>query len=435
MARSLGWPTFWSLYRPARDKKPERRSAPPPLAPLPPAMRGVAEAYDTLLAARLLRGTLTVPKAYELVQRLGPYRTKLLLHTKLDPLDGLGDDMRRIGEAMMRHVGPVLADVLLPAARDHVLDRLFNPAFANPPEDEALPSVREVVEAMRIVVDTLNGAGRGALATLAAASEREARTIADRLTQAHGAATRDVIDSLASGLLRVEVLTLTLEAMGKTSVLEPTRFQSLRLARFALRRATEALETFVEAPRDLSAFRDSLAVMAAVDALIVIVLRILDAQMEGREEQTPFVEPADQTAMARYLSAAGRMADIALDLAGRAAVTPRLDAVVFEAVVRQIVWLHRFCAYCEHAARPLGLDHLQNRLVSRTTRLAAFAGEALISATMRPAADPAYLAALLARTESILRLLEAMDRPDDHEALAVRVFAVRETLKTVAPAA
>lgn len=435
MAR-IGWPTFWS----------KKEAAPAPFIPAtlarsdrPPEIavhvRGAPEALDALDVAALLHGSLTPSKARRLVERLGHYRAKLFLRVDADPLASVVvSDQRRLTEATLRYVSPVLVDIVLPGTRDYVLDRLVEGRPPDPAGVGFLPSVSDAADAMRRLVFILNGAGRSHLAAVAAACEEEARRRTERLVHSSAPVSREAVDELARNLMRVEVLTLTLESLGQSSGLEQTRFQSLRLARHALRRASEALEFFVE-DRGLVALHTSLSVLAAVDGLIVIVLRILDAQQEHQEEPTPFVEQTDRAAMGRYLTAAGKLADTLLDMAGRAAVTPSIDDLFFEALVHQIAWLHRFCLYCGHDERPPGMDLIQQRLVGRTAKLAGFAGDALVAATMRPDSHPAKLDTLLNRAEAVAELLLDMDRPKELEALGVRILAVRDTLKTVSSAA
>lgn len=434
MVRLNGWPTFWARWSGAeapRDPLPDPKVAVPSAAStviVPIYARGGGEARHALAAARLLRGSLTMVRAHELVERLSPYRERAML-TAANPLDGVAStDEKRLTEATMRFIAPVIADVILPSARDYILDRLI---AGHPPPvavaGEATPSVCETAAAMRDLVSRLNGSGRAHLAVIATACEAEARARADALVSDDSLVGRDTIDTLARGLMRAEVLTLTLEALGTGTGLEKTRFQSLRLARFALRRASEVLEVFAE-DRGLVALHNSLQVLAAVDGLIVVVLRILDAWQERKEESTPFVEQTDQAAMGRYVAAAGKLADTLLDMTGQATVTGKIDDLFFEALIRQIALLHRFCAYCGHEERPAGLDQLQARLVGRTAKLAGFAGDALVSSTMKPGADRARLDRLLRRSEAIAELLIDMNRPAELEALGVRILAVRDTL-------
>ncbi|NYZ16191.1 hypothetical protein HL658_26930 [Azospirillum sp. RWY-5-1] len=435
----VSWPTFW----PGASAKPEAKHPAQRVAPCRPApvravparpLRGLREARDAVAVVSLLREPMTIAKAEILVDRLVHHRTRMLLRADANPLLTLvGAVPNRFGDAMMRYVAPVLVDVVLPGARDYLMGRLVDgrrPDAADAANGEAMPGAVEVADAMRRIVRALKGAGRGHLATVADACEAESR----RLTEQHYRDTRPTgpasLHDLAHALLRVEVLTLVLDALGSTAGLDEGRYQSRRLARLALRRATEALEGFV-ADRGLKALHASLSVLAAVDALIVVVLRILDARQETREEASPFVEPADRVDMGKYVQAAGRLSSALLDMVGRAAVTPKLDDLFFEALVRQIAWLHRFCAHLGHEDKPPALTDLQHRLVDRSARLAGYAGDALIDTIMQRRAEPHEVDTLVRRTEAIAELLLDMDRPDELEALALRIVVVREALGEV----
>lgn len=437
MARRQGWPTFFPGWD-ETARRPTPRTVAPAALPVPapvilqgttlPARgpAGVVESRDAILVASLLRRPLTLTTAEVLIDQLVPYRTRLSLKADINPLHGLvGQVPARLGEMTLRYVSPVLVDVLLPATRDYLLDRLVRGLA--PEEDAVLPGVVEVADAMRRIVAVLKGAGRGILALTADACEREARTQTERLVRDTGPPTPDSMHRLARGLLRVEMLTFVLEALGSTAGLDHARFQSRRLARVALRRAGDALDAFV-ADRGLVTLHASLSVVAAVDGLIVIVLRILDSLQERPEERTAFVEPADRVDVARYVQAMGRLADTLLEMVGRAAVTPRLDDLFFEALIRQIGWMHRFCAHLGHEERPESLPVLQQRLAERTAKLAVFAGDALVGVAMRPAADRRTLATLLRRAESIAAVLRGMGQPEALEALAMRIVLVRDAL-------
>lgn len=389
-------------------------------------MSGVREARDAIVAASLIRRPLSLTKAEALIEHLYPYRTTLRLRAEVNPLHGIvGQEPARLNEMTLRHVSPVLVDALLPATRDYLLDRLIRSRGGD--GEGPLPSAVDVADAMRRIVGALNGAGRSILAFTADACEREARSQAERLVRDTGPLGPDSMDRLARGLLRVEMLTFVLDALGSSVGLEHARFQSRRLARVALRRAGDALERFVN-DRGLVALHASLSVLAAVDGLIVIALRILDAVRDTPEDRNAFVEPADRADITRYIQAMGRLADALLAMVGRAAVTPTLDDLFFEALIRQIGWMHRFCAHLRHEERPESLGLLQERLAERMARLGGFAGEALVDAAMKPAADPAAVGILLRRTESIAAVLQGMGQPDALEALALRILVVRDTI-------
>lgn len=431
MASLIGWPTFF----PGRRERTHDVAPPtPPEAVAPSGPVGAREARDAVVVASLIKRPITLTKAETLIDQLVPYRTKFLLRADASPLHNLvGQEPPRLNDTTLRYIAPVLVDKVLPGARDYLLDRLVRnlPAEPTATGEQAMPGAVDVAEAMRRIVGKLGGAGRSVLAHTADACEREARTLTDRLIRDTSPLGPESIHTLARNLLRVEVLTLVLEALGSTAGLEEARFQSRRLARAALRRAGEALEAFV-ADRGLKALHSSLSVLAAVDGLIVIVLRILDAHRERQQDDGPFVESADRLDVARYVQAMGRLADALLQMSGRAAVTPKLDELFFAALIRQIGWMHRFLAHLGHEDKPKEMDALQKRLEARIAQLAGFAGEALVRSTMRRTTPVADVDALLRRTEAIAKLIAVMDRPAELEALTLRITVVREALAAAA---
>ncbi|MBP2294151.1 hypothetical protein [Azospirillum rugosum] len=414
-----------SVHRPGAP-----RSAPPP-APTP--LRGAREARDAVTLARLLRGTITPMRADEVLALLEPHRPRLV-PKPLNPLATMiGQPQGRLLEALLRPTAPIVLDVLLPRLRDHLIDRLVD--GKNSDTDE-LPSALDVAAAMKSLVTLLRGAGRGAMVAVVAALEADARADADRLVRAApdaepgapGSGPSNTIDALAQALLRFETRRLVLETLGSTTALKDIVYQSRRLTRFALRRATDGVEGFV-ADRGIKALHASLATLASVDGLVVVVLRNLDDQEESREEASPFVEPADRKALNDYLSAAWRLSDTLFDLVGKAANGGELGDLLFEALLRQLGALHQFCTRIDHAGRPATLDTLEQRLVDRTNALARLAGERLIETILARPCDVAKARRLLARSQSLAQLLYDMGHEEELEELALRLVVAREALE------
>lgn len=442
---------MWPMWR--QQKETRQRAAPPPRPLLPSAvpaaipaavsdraslrpgalrcapapLRGVREARDAVTLARLLRGTITPMRADEVLALLEPYRPRLV-PKPLNPLSVMiGQPPGRMLEALLRPTAPIILDVLLPRLRDHLIDRLVD---GKTTPEEGLPSAVDVAEAMRSLVTLLRGAGRGTVLAVVTAVEADGRHDADRITRG----TPVTIDDLARALLRFEVRRLMLETLGATTALQDVIYQARRLARFALRRATEAIEGFV-ADRGIKALHASLTTLASVDGLVVVVLRNLDDQEESREEASPFVEPADRKALNDYLSAAWRLSDTLFDLVGKAANGGELDDLLFEALLRQLRALHEFCTAIDHAGRPATLDTLERRLVERTDALARLAGERLIETILARPTDLAKARRLLGRGQSLAQLLCDMDQDDGLEELAMRLVVARDALEHGAPAA
>ncbi|MDR6771285.1 hypothetical protein [Azospirillum sp. BE72] len=408
-----------------RTPPPSRQLAPAaPAAPdgLPP--RGIDEARTALRLAQLLRGTITPLRGDAVLELLEPHRPRLV-PKPVNPLPGLaGQPPGRMLEALLRPIGQIVTDVLLPGVRDHLIDRLVTGRTAH---EESLPTAIDLAEAMRALVGRMRGGGKGHLQAVIAAIETDARATADALTKDRRPIDVGGIDRLARALLRFEVRRMVLEALGGGSALQDVVYQSRRLARYSLHRATEAIEGFV-ADRGLKALHASLATLAQADGLIVIALRNLDDQEETKEESGPFVEPADRKAMNDWLSAAWRLSDTLFDLVGKAAAGGDLDDLLFAALLRQLRSLHHFCADLTHAGRPAAVDTLKQRLVDRCDVLARLTGERLVEALLAKPADPALARRLVARGRLLAQLLYDMDRDEAVEELALRIVVASEAL-------
>ncbi len=430
------WPTKYDDSRRRRTpsvptqtlvRTPPPSPQPAPAAPaapdgLPP--RGIDEARTALRLAQLLRGTITPLRGDAVLELLEPHRPRLV-PKPVNPLPGLaGQPPGRMLEALLRPIGQIVTDVLLPGVRDHLIDRLVTGRTAH---EESLPTAIDLAEAMRALVGRMRGGGKGHLQAVIAAIETDARATADALTKDRRPIDVGGIDRLARALLRFEVRRMVLEALGGGSALQDVVYQSRRLARYSLHRATEAIEGFV-ADRGLKALHASLATLAQADGLIVIALRNLDDQEETKEESGPFVEPADRKAMNDWLSAAWRLSDTLFDLVGKAAAGGDLDDLLFAALLRQLRSLHHFCADLTHAGRPAAVDTLKQRLVDRCDVLARLTGERLVEALLAKPADPALARRLVARGRLLAQLLYDMDRDEAVEELALRIVVASEAL-------
>ncbi|MCM8733122.1 hypothetical protein M5E06_02780 [Azospirillum sp. A1-3] len=407
-----------------RPSPPADTAIPTPGAPDSRPPRGMAEARTTLRLAQLLRGSITPLRGDAVLELLEPHRPRLV-PKPINPLPALvGQPPGRLMEALLRPIGQIITDVLLPGVRDHLIDRLVT---GRTDHEESLPGAVDLAEAMRTLVSRMRGGGKGHLQAVIAAIEADARTTADRLTKDSRPIDVGGIDQLARALLRFEVRRMALEALGGGSALQDVVYQSRRLARYSLRRATEAIEGFV-ADRGLKTLHASLATLAQADGLIVIALRNLDDQEETKEESGPFVEPADRKAMNDWLSAAWRLSDTLFDLIGKAAAGGELDDLLFAALLRQLRSLHHFCADLSHAGRPAAVDTLKQRLIDRCDALARLTGERLVEALLAKPADPALARRLMARGRLLAQLLYDMDRDEAVEELALRIVVAAEAL-------
>lgn len=407
-----------------RPSPPAESATPTPGVPDGRPPRGMVEARTTLRLAQLLRGSITPLRGDAVLELLEPHRPRLV-PKPINPLPGLvGQPPGRLMEALLRPIGQIITDVLLPGVRDHLIDRLVT---GRTDHEESLPGAVDLAEAMRMLVSRMRGGGKGHLQAVIAAITADARATADRLTKDSLPIDVGGIDQLARALLRFEVRRMALEALGGGSALQDVVYQSRRLARYSLRRATEAIQGFV-ADRGIKALHASLATLASVDGLIVIALRNLDDQEESREEASPFVEPADRKAMNDWLSAAWRLSDTLFDLIGKAAAGGELDDLLFAALLRQLRSLHHFCADLSHAGRPAAVDTLKQRLVDRCDALARLTGERLVEALLTKPADPALARRLMARGRLLAQLLYDMDRDEAVEELALRIVVAAEAL-------
>lgn len=408
-----------TLVRPSPSADP---TAPPAPDSRPP--RGMAEARTTLRLAQLLRGSITPLRGDAVLELVEPHRPRLV-PKPINPLPGLvGQPPGRLMEALLRPIGQIITDVLLPGVRDHLIDRLVT---GRTDHEESLPGAVDLADAMRALVSRMRGAGKGHLQAVIAAIEADARVTADTLTRDSRPIDVGGIDRLARALLRFEVRRMALEALGGGSALQDVVYQSRRLARYSLRRATEAIEGFV-VDRGLKTLHASLATLAQADGLIVIALRNLDDQEETKEESGPFVEPADRKAMNDWLSAAWRLSDTLFDLIGKAAAGGELDDLLFAALLRQLRSLHHFCADLSHAGRPAAVDTLKQRLVERCDALARLTGERLVEALLAKPADPVLARRLMARGRLLAQLLYDMNRDEAVEELALRIVVAAEAL-------
>lgn len=400
----------------------------------PRRLRGRTESADAVRAARLLRGTLTAERAGDLLALLHPYRRRVLLPAVDDPRRGLaGQSPARLYDITLRQAAPVLLDVFMPACRDHVIDRLSSVGVADEPgEDASLPSVMDVVDAMRGIARCLRGAGRPHLLAVASAVELESRTlVADALRSVEAdPSPTHYVAVLSQALMRLEALRLALETMGaKPAVLNGLAYESRRVARRALRHAAETINAYVD-NRDLIRLRDSLTVLAAIDDLLVLALRILDALQDREEEPTPFVKVSDEAVLDDYVDAAARLARALVVLVRETLTSADFDTLLFAALVRKIKWLHRFCTRLGHARRPPALDELADFLVLQSAMLARRVGDALADSLLSHPPDRAQAALLVERAAEIADLLPDMNRAHVRDALLVRLQAARETLES-----
>jgi len=411
-----------------------RTDAAPPRRAAPRRIRGTREALDAVKVADHLAALQTPERAAVLLTLLTPYRRRLFHASGSDPLAGLaGLPPERQHELAMRQAAPMLLDVLLPACRDHLIDRLVAPAppeDTTPEEDDGLPSIVDVAASMRTIIAALRGGGRQHAAAVVGAVEEASRAMVQQAANAEmPAGTARGVTMLSHTLLRLEALRLVLETLGaRGDALGEVAYQSRRVARLALRHAASTLNAYVD-NHDLITLHGSLQVIGAVDSLIVVALRILDALEGQEEEETPFVKVADEVALDTYVESATRLAQVLVELVGKALFADELDSLLFAAMVRKIKWLHRFCARLgtDHSRRPAALDELGDYIVLQSAMLARRAGDWLTDA-LGSGLDPAVLLRRVERAEAVADLLAEMNRRHVQDSLEVRIAAMRLSL-------
>jgi hypothetical protein len=416
------------------DRKDGNAAAPARRA-MPRRIRGTREAQDSVKIADQLGTALTPERVEALITLLTPYRRRLFHSDGSNPLQGLaGLSTERQHDLTMRYAAPMLLDVLLPSCRDHLIDRLVTPANAEPTEEpvveeEGLPSIVDVAAAMRAIIAALRGGGRQHSGAVIGAVEEASRAMVQQAAQAEmPAGTTRGITLLSHTLLRLEALRLVLETLGaRSDALGEVAYQSRRVARLALRHAASTLNAYVDS-HDLITLHGSLQVIGAVDSLIVVALRILDALEIQEEEETPFVKVADEVALDNYVEAATRLAQALFDIVRNALAAEEFDTLLFAAMVRKIKWLHRFCARLgtDHSRRPAALDELGDYIVLQSAMLARRTGDWLTDTL--GAGDPERSHRRLERAEVVADLLTEMNRRHVQESLEVRIAAMRLTL-------
>lgn len=399
-------------------------------------IRGTREANDAVKVADTLADAMTPERGAALVTLLAPYRRRLFHADGRDPLAGIaGLPTERQRDLVMRYAAPVLLDVLLPACRDHLVDRLVMPVpedgtTAPEDEEEGLPSIVDAAAAMHAIIAALRGGGRQHAAAVIGAVEEASRAMVQQAANTETpAGTAQGVTMLSHTLLRLEALRLVLETLGARSrALDEVAYQSRRVARMALRHAANTLNAYMDS-NDLITLHGSLQVIGAVDSLIVVALRILDALELGEEEQTPFVKVADEVALDTYVEATTRLARVLFELVCHALVADAFDSLLFAAMVRKIKWLHRFCARLGtgHARRPAALDELGDYIVLHSAMLARHAGDWLTDLS-GSGLTPEAMGHRLDRADALADLLSEMNRRHVQEALELRISALRRTL-------
>lgn len=333
-------------------------------------------------------------------------------------------------------VAPAVAEVLLPALRDALVEGLSTSpgdrAAAGGAAADGRPDLLECADAFVTLrgwmawrqrepeVQKLGVDVGKAILLSAKASLRSMQRLLE---------SDDVPDlnALSMDLLRLEGLRWLAEVMGDAKAQEVIADLSRRLARVSLTRAAATIEAFVKA-RDLMTLFDNAVVLSQVDNLIVLAQRVLDAHEAEEEEKTAFVPTGDERALAEFAAALARLTDALFTLARGAAGKPEKGETFFPGLVRQIDCLFRFTAHLRHGARPAVIDGIEERVRGNLRVLASQVAGAVQTAIGHVGHDPATLRATVAQARELGLMLERHGLVAESGLLAVRIHAARKVL-------
>lgn len=279
-------------------------------------------------------------------------------------------------EDMLRLLRPALERVYLPALEAWMVAVLRDTESA--PD---LISLADAYAALRPVVTggARPGGGLPLPAALVGAVLHRADRSSEALRTALGGADFPDLSALSYNLLRLEGLRWVVETLGDRRLAEELAYRSRRVARVALRQATATVDAFLTG-RDLLTLYDNASVVAQVDNLLVVVLRLLDALAAEEEERTAFVETADQQAFDAFARALGQLSETLLTMLEKAAARPERGGTFFRSLVRQAGCVQRLCAALRAPLRPARVEAIQDGLESRLAALEPTVAAALARA-------------------------------------------------------
>lgn len=268
--------------------------------------------------------------------------------------------------AALRRLAPEIDNLWLPALAGYLGLALTGRA---PPD---APDATRAAAGLRALAGINGGPERPAARLALAAASGHIRRLADRsheviATALAGPDAPDVA-ALSQEILRLEAARFVAESVGDARLAGEFAHASRRIARIALNRAAATIDAFL-AERDMMRLFDNAVVLARVDDIITIALRVLDGAATGEEEATAFVEPADQAALSGFIAAIGRLAEVLTGILRRAAGPDPKSAVFSRGLLQQIACIARFCAYLEHDRRPAALDAVADQLRQRLDSL------------------------------------------------------------------
>lgn len=253
------------------------------------------------------------------------------------------------------------------------------------------------------------GGGLPVPAVLADAVRHRADRSSEALRTALESADFPDLSALSYDLLRLEGLRWVVETLGDRRLAGDLAHRSRRVARVALRRATATIDAFLLG-RDLLTLYDNASVVAQVDNLLVVVLRLLDALAAEEEQRTAFVETADEQALDAFSRALGQLSETLLTMLDKAAARPERGGTFFRSLVRQAGCVRRLCAALRAPLRPARLEAVQDALEHRLLALEATVAAALERAEAER--SPALPAARVHAEELSAVLREFAPRPE-----------------------
>lgn len=319
---------------------------------------------DALSTARLLQGSLGAGDVSRLLSLATPYLSR--------PADGFAASLAGRRESVVAVLAPAIRSMFLPALHD----RLVAVLRGTETEPDAA-SLADALAGLRDLVTPPRLRGQARLsAPLAAAVRERAAACVETVQATLGSDDFPDVAALSNDLLRLEALRWIVALLGDRAAEAEVAYQSRRIARITLTRATATVERFLDA-RDLLALFDNAAVVSQVDNLLVVATRVLDARAAGEEERTAFVDTDDHRALVDFIAALDRLAAALFAMAGRAAARPAGGETFFRSLVRQIECLVRFCRHLDHGNRPAPVDAIEIALLRRLGDLVAVIADSL----------------------------------------------------------
>jgi hypothetical protein len=307
----------------------------------------------------------------------------------------VGTDPLRASLPLAPQIAPLLSGTMLPALRDGIVAGVIG--GGTPPDGG--PTLIDMAGAFRILraltpqlrhdpaVDALERSIRQSV-------QQSARDCTRSMTLLLGENDYPDITRLSLDMMRLDTLRWVTEELGHARANEELAYLSRQVARVTLGRAAMTVEAFL-AERDLLTLFDNAAIVSQVDGLLTFAFRMLDAAAAGEEEETAFVETADQRALLTFITALSRLSGLLFVMMDKALERPGSGFVFYQGLVRQMDCLYRFCRGLDHEKRPKAVDGIEQSLHAKLMALADQAEVALDAAPLEGASVMAVARATL----------------------------------------